>query len=454
MNISNFQFRVKQFLEGFPQLAQESQKIYKWMIVRFWHWLEQRSYTDIDEKLILQWLKERSQKINPCGLAFESGVLLKFFDYLKTEGLRQDNPFRDLLAHYPLRGWRGIARTFGPTSKEKLDSLKKITPFEGPLGIYFRRFIQWKQSLGKKYESECGVLYCFETWLNKRKVLTLEEISPKIIREWLLRVNNKNPHTLKMRINLFIQFFSFLTLHQYTSHNPALILKFKSKRRTKPPTILSQDQVWLILEKARALKDSHLFPYRAQIYRILFLTLYALGLRVSEALHLKLKDIRWEDHTIIISKTKFFKSRLLPLGDKFSAALKTYISEHPLLRSGNPDSYLFPNISGKPLSRTQTGRIFRKIRDTLQFPTLPGHRAACLHSFRHSFAVHRLLRWYKEGVDVEQKLLLLSAYLGHKDITSTQVYLKMTWELLESAQERFYMSFGKSFEGGDYENQS
>ena len=64
-----------------------------------------------------------------------------------------------------------------------------------------------------------------------------------------------------------------------------------------------------------------------------------------------------------------------------------------------------------------------------------------LHDFRHTFAVHRLLQWYKSEKDINLKLPYLSTYMGHVDITSTQVYLQVANELLEAGSERFHKFF-------------
>jgi integrase len=60
-----------------------------------------------------------------------------------------------------------------------------------------------------------------------------------------------------------------------------------------------------------------------------------------------------------------------------------------------------------------------------------------IHDLRHTFAVHRLTSWYRQGADVQKLLPLLSVYLGHVHIRATQVYLSMTPELLEEAGNRF-----------------
>ena len=76
----------------------------------------------------------------------------------------------------------------------------------------------------------------------------------------------------------------------------------------------------------------------------------------------------------------------------------------------------------------------------------PGYKRPRPHDMRHSFAVHRLLRWYQDGEDVPSKLPLLSTFLGHLDPTSTQVYLTISAPLLREANATFYQRFGCLFD--------
>ena len=77
---------------------------------------------------------------------------------------------------------------------------------------------------------------------------------------------------------------------------------------------------------------------------------------------------------------------------------------------------------------------------------MPGQKAPRLHDLRHTFAVHRLLRWYRDGADVQSKLPMLSTFMGHIDPTSTQVYLTITAALLQEANSRFHRNFGYLFD--------
>jgi site-specific recombinase XerD len=83
-----------------------------------------------------------------------------------------------------------------------------------------------------------------------------------------------------------------------------------------------------------------------------------------------------------------------------------------------------------------------KIVAALGIVAPPETRRPGLHSFRHSFAVHRVERWHREGADLSVKLPLLSAFLGHRDLASTQVYLTMTPERLRLVGESFERMFG------------
>jgi integrase/recombinase XerD len=75
-----------------------------------------------------------------------------------------------------------------------------------------------------------------------------------------------------------------------------------------------------------------------------------------------------------------------------------------------------------------------------------------LDFLRHTFAVHRVLAWYREGKDVNSLLPVLATYMGHVNISSTQIYLQATAELLEQGNQRFFAYFHKNIKtGGSYE---
>jgi len=174
------------------------------------------------------------------------------------------------------------------------------------------------------------------------------------------------------------------------------------------------------------------------------LTLYALGLRREEALNLRLSDIDFSGRSITVREGKFRKGRVLPFGPRFGDALRRFIEAHPLLRTATASNFLFPTDSNRTLrlSHKTVANTLDQILRKLDITARPGTRPPGLHSFRHSFAVHRVERWHREHVDLGAKLPLLSAYLGHKELASTQVYLTMTPERLRLVGVEFERMYG------------
>lgn len=172
--------------------------------------------------------------------------------------------------------------------------------------------------------------------------------------------------------------------------------------------------------------------------RLLLLVLYSTGLRAGEALRLRYCDVDLRDRILTIWNTKFFKSRLVPIGVPLCTALTRYWTE----RAGPPfadadRSIFFATRTGQAVSLGRLeDALTRLLRQTSVGQGHPGHRPR-LHDLRATFAVHRLIAWYREGADVQARLPLLSTYLGHVNVSATSIYLTMTADLLVEASQRF-----------------
>jgi integrase len=244
-----------------------------------------------------------------------------------------------------------------------------------------------------------------------------------------------NAQTLNTKRRVAERFFDYVRSLGLLKENPATGSS-SIPRKTLRPYVFSKEEIQEILQKARSLPAIPFFPHRGKTYEMVFATLYCLGLRISELCHLRLKDIDFGRGILLIRPSKFYKSRLLPLGPKYLNALKEFVEWHRIPWFGEEEP-LFPSRYGKPMRRGSIGRVFRQLAKQIGLKTNPGQRGPSLHSFRHAFAVHRLLRWYRQGENVQAKLPFLSAFLGHIDIGSTQVYLDMIPELLEQVHLRF-----------------
>lgn len=152
---------------------------------------------------------------------------------------------------------------------------------------------------------------------------------------------------------------------------------------------------------------------------------------------MQLRDLRLEEESLEIRESKFFKSRRLPLKPSVVNVLKRYLTERAMAGlSQDADAPLFCHGRGG-YSFMAAERLLRRVIRAAGLKPEPGPRGPRVHDLRHTFVVHRMLEWYRQGINPESKLPYLSTYLGHRGIHSTLVYLTITQELLGLANERF-----------------
>ena len=245
------------------------------------------------------------------------------------------------------------------------------------------------------------------------------------------------------------QFFRYLVARGHLDASP---LPEPGPRATSSlqPRIYTSEEVRSLLAATETLRDSRR-PLRAETYRTLLLVLHATGLRPGETLRLRLCDVDLADCCLTIWNSKFFKSRLVPFSPPLRDVLQAYRSARlDLPRPCGDRSAFFPTPQGGTLPYNTLAGTFARLRERsgLRNPD-PSGRHPRLHDLRHTFALSRLLAWYRAGADVQERLPWLSTYLGHADPSGTQRYLAMTPELLAEASRRFerYAAPGKPPKG-------
>jgi integrase/recombinase XerD len=145
------------------------------------------------------------------------------------------------------------------------------------------------------------------------------------------------------------------------------------------------------------------------------------------------------EQVITVRDTKFFKTRLVPIGPKLSQELGEHVERRRLLLlSRGEASPLFTTRGGRPWHYVGVISRFQHVRRAAGIVCPIGEpRPPRLHDIRHTAVVHRVLAWYRSGQDVQRLLPQLATYLGHIDVRSTQHYLQMTSDLLQAANQRF-----------------
>ena len=213
---------------------------------------------------------------------------------------------------------------------------------------------------------------------------------------------------------------------------------FGSQNRRRPaPYIFSRYDIERLLQ---VVAQSGKRCLRRHTYTTLFALLACTGLRVSEAIHLRYEDITPDG--LVIRRSKFHKSRLVPLHDTARAQLGQYLKRRR--RYAPFDDHVFVSLRGTPLLLRDVDRLFHAVVTKIGLQREPGRPPPMLHSLRHTFAV-RALETCPDGRDrITQHMLALSTYLGHSKVAHTYWYLEATPELMRKVAERF-----ESFVTGD-----
>jgi len=274
---------------------------------------------------------------------------------------------------------------------------------------------------------------------------SLKELDEGALHRWIHLVP-RSPSTKNRRIILARGFFRYLIRQGIAQANPAAHIACL-KPRPYVPHIYTLKEIQSILEEAAKPPSANpRNPLIGITLRTFLLLTYACGLRLSEALKLRIRDVNFEEDTLSLWRTKFHKERIVPFSPAISSELKAYLAKRRRVFQADDDAPFFCHAGGTYCCGSiQTH--FRRILVScgLSGPT-QGQGRPRIHDFRHTFAVHRLYKWYQEGHDLQNKLPWLSTYMGHINIESTQYYLTITLALLREADRRFQGAFDSIME--------
>lgn len=258
------------------------------------------------------------------------------------------------------------------------------------------------------------------------------------------------PETWYRRMAVLRRFIRYLQQFEPQTEMPEASI-FGPEPGRVAPHIYREEEIVELMTTARQIGPRG--SLRPATFETLFGLMASTGLRISEAIHLRDADVDLRSGILIVRQTKFAKSRQLPLHPSTVEALARYRRQRKRHVSTTADTPFFIGSRGRrlgqPLGERQTHRVFNSLRDGLDWVNRGAHAAPRIHDLRHTFAVRRLMRWHREGTDVDQMMLALSTYLGHTKISHTYWYLSAVPELMALAGGKFekFVDLG----GADYE---
>ncbi|PYS03275.1 MAG: integrase, partial [Acidobacteria bacterium] len=279
---------------------------------------------------------------------------------------------------------------------------------------------------------EAGVgLLDFVTFMQQHRA---SFITQQLALKWAQQPSTVQPAEWARRLSLVRTFARYRSATDPRTQIPAEgLLPFRPKRAR--PYLYTDDEINALLRAALNLPCRR--TLRPWTYHCLFGLLNVSGMRIGEARNLELPDVDLKAAVLTIRGAKFGKSRLVPLHGSSRDILADYITRRERFFGGRPISaYLFVSSRGNRLDIGDIHRTFYLLSRQIGLRGLMASRGPRLHDMRHRFAVNTMLQWYRSGEDVERRLPMLSAYLGHVHVADTFWYLSAWPELMREAMKR------------------
>jgi len=287
-----------------------------------------------------------------------------------------------------------------------------------------------RRALGFKLRDTATALAHFVSFMEREGACT---ITTNLALRWAMQPQQVHPAHWAARLSFVRSFARHLSaIDPQTEIPPQGLLPYRYHRCT--PHFYTDDQIRRLMKAAWNLPPTT--GLRRWTYCTLFGLLAVTGLRISEAIALQQDDVDLNQGLLTIRLTKFKKSRLVFLHPSTTHRLKHYASKRGSFYPKDRTSRFFLSEQGRPLTDCMVRWTFVKLSRQIGLRGLSDHFGPRLHDFRHRFAVTTLLQWYRSGLDVEQRLPLLSTFLGHAHVTDTYWYLWAVPELLALSKDR------------------
>jgi integrase len=295
---------------------------------------------------------------------------------------------------------------------------------------YFKQFIVMKKGLGYVSLRIEWVFLEFDNFFIANNITTIG-ITRQQVEQWRATRINDALSTICIKYSILSQFCRYMCKVGYDCYIP--------RSPVNPPKNSFKPHIYSNREMADIFQAcDHMRLYGRNMSSILFVIpiiirlLYATGLRVSEALALKNKDVDLNRRCLLIRKSKNGEERIAPMSGTLEEVLKQYLhyrNRMPIPRIKDAHGYFFVSANGTNCLQGSIYRWFRKSLAISGIPHIGDHQGPRVHDLRHTFAVHALVQMAKSGLDLYYSLPLISTFLGHKSLGATNHYVRLTAEM-------------------------
>jgi integrase len=289
-------------------------------------------------------------------------------------------------------------------------------------------YLALRRAVGFRLTTEEHLLHDFARWASDRRET---HVRTQTATEWAATARSTWQRERRLRA---VAGFARHARAEDPLHEVPPIFVF-GRRHVRPrPHIYAPDEIGRLLDAASRLPAT--WPLRPQVFTTLFGLLASTGLRVSEALGLRFGDVTRDG--LVIRKTKFNKTRLVPLHETAASALARYLDLRR--RRSTVTDHVFVSPKGDRLPLSTVHKWFLRLTRETGLRSGPGTPGPRIHDLRHTFAVRALEACPHDGSPAGWRVRALSTYLGHSNLADTCWYLHATPDLLRGvadACERF-----------------
>lgn len=314
-------------------------------------------------------------------------------------------------------------------------------------------YLDYLDHLGFSIEEPASILRRIDGFLLEKNIGCIQQCDSQFWLELLAQYQDQvKASTFRNWHCTFQKLCRYLVRQGWMTENPVAMFPIP-KSQPYRPYVFSTAELrrffdFLHKQETRSLYPATTFRFRCRY--VLYHLLYACGLRVSEAIRLTVSDYSARQRTLFIKPSKFLKDRLIPIGARTAENLEHLLELRKRFFDIPPEGPFFLVLPARrAYSPNTVSWYFQSVMNRLGIYRPQVIDRGCvqgtphLHELRRAFAVHRLMRWYREQVDVDTKLPLLATYMGHSSFAYTKTYLTLTQQVLSEAGQRFARSFDR-----------
>ena len=264
-------------------------------------------------------------------------------------------------------------------------------------------------------------------------------ITTELALRWAQQPSDAQPAQWANRLGMVRRFAQYHSATDpRTEIPPQELLPYRYHR--KAPYIYSEEEIRNLIDAAKQLPSPS--GLRSWTYLTLFGLIAVTGMRVSEPIALNRQDVDLSRGVLVVRRTKFGKTRLVPLHPSTQKVLQTYACRRDAIYPNPKTPSFLLSERGARLTDHVVRWTFVKISHQIGLRGPSDRHGPRIQDLRHAYAVRTLLGWYRAGLDVEQHLPELATYLGHVHVADTYWYLSATPELLQWAAKRLQRNQG------------